>query len=69
MNPRDLGLALIWIGTLLVSVVAVHRFRRGAWSAAAFDEAPPRAGWTAPIAAIGLVAALAGLGLMVWGLL
>ena len=69
MNPRALGLALIWLGTLLVTWVLVHRFRSGAWSEAAFDVAPPRAAWILPIAALGLVMAMIGLALMVWGLL
>jgi len=66
MTAGNLGLALIWIGTMLVAWVAVHRFRKGAWSEEAFDEAPPRARWALPMAALGLAAAVAGLGLMVW---
>ena len=68
MTARDLGLALIWIGTLLVAGVAIRRSRQGAWSAEAFDRAPPRPGWMVPVTALGLALAAAGLGLMVWGL-
>ena len=68
MSPRALGLVLIWVGTVAVSLVAVQRFRHGAWSEAAFDEAPPRAGWMIPLTVLGLVLAAGGLGLMVWTL-
>lgn len=68
MTARGLGITLIWIGTLALVAVLQQRIRRGAWSEEKWDVPPPPIErWQVPVAAAGLVLALVGTGLMVWG--
>ncbi|MGE5504136.1 MAG: hypothetical protein ACM31L_06900 [Actinomycetota bacterium] len=66
MSPRSLGLVLIWLGTIALVAVLMHRVRKGAWDIA-IDPPPPIDRWAVPIAAGGLGLALAGTALFMWG--
>ncbi len=68
MTPRDLAMALVWSGALLLAGVLLHRFRRGAWSLE--DEDIPPAGPLQKLAAgLAMAAAAAGIGLFIWSYL
>lgn len=68
MDALTLGLILLWAGIAALVMVLVQRVRRGAWGAEAFEAAPPVAWWVYGITVLGLLAALAGAALTVWGL-
>ncbi|MCA1907595.1 MAG: hypothetical protein LDL39_04455 [Magnetospirillum sp.] len=63
MSIRGIGVLLIWFGTLLLVAVLQHRIRKGAWKAESLEETPPLERWAVPVAATGMILALAGAGL------
>ncbi len=65
MTARDLALALVWTGALLLAAVVGQRARSGAWSAAALDRPPPVPGWMRPLIILGLILVAAGAALLV----
>lgn len=69
MEPRTLGLILLWLGTILLVAVLQHRIRKGALGERALEETPPIERWSVAVAAAGMILALAGAGLTVWGFL
>ncbi len=68
MSLRDIALALVWSGTLVVAAVIGQRARSGAWSAAALDRTPPVSRWAWPAIILGLALVAAGTALLVWSL-
>ncbi len=65
MTPRDLAMALVWSGALLLAGLLLYRFRRGAWSLE--DAEIPSAGPGQKLAAgLAMAAAAAGIGLFIW---
>ncbi|MEW5727372.1 MAG: hypothetical protein AB1918_06060 [Pseudomonadota bacterium] len=69
MDARGIGLILIWLGTIALVAVLMHRIRTGAWSVDAFDTEHPVGRWSKRIAVAGMVLAALGTALTVWGVL
>lgn len=67
MGLREVGLILLWLGTILLVAVLQHRLRKGALSEAAFEQSPPLERWQVPVAVAGTALAAFGGGLAVWG--
>jgi phosphoglycerol transferase MdoB-like AlkP superfamily enzyme len=45
MSDRDIALALVWAGAIILAVLLVQRMRNGAWDEDAFDNPPPVKPW------------------------
>jgi hypothetical protein len=65
MTPRDLAMALVWAGALLLAGLLLYRFRRGAWSLEDEDIPPPSPAQKL-CALAGMLTALAGIVLFIW---
>jgi hypothetical protein len=63
MTLRDWGFVLIWLGTIALVGVLQHRVRNGAWRIDA-ESVHPMGRWAVSISAAGMVAALAGVVMM-----
>lgn len=63
MTLRDWGFVLIWLGTIALVGVLQYRVRKGAWRIDA-ESVHPMERWAVGISAAGLVAALAGVAMM-----
>ncbi len=68
LSMGSVGLILLWAGIGLLLLVLALRLAKGAWSAQSFDGPPAVGMWAMGISALGLMAAIAGIGLMVWGM-
>ncbi|AVM73669.1 hypothetical protein [Magnetospirillum gryphiswaldense] len=66
MSLRAIGIGLIWLGTLALVMVLQQRIRSGAWSQEALENPPPVERWAVPLAAIGMILAAVGAGLVMW---
>ncbi|MDO8606338.1 MAG: hypothetical protein Q7R40_07375 [Phaeospirillum sp.] len=67
MTVRALGIALIWVGVVILAGLLARRFLRGAWSLED-EDVPPVSPWHKGFAALAFATAAGGVGLVIWSI-